>query len=388
MKEWIAFPKIEGEASLQAHADFPGGTYEREMGKEGFFGPTTHFYHKHAPTGWVEFEGPLKPRAFDTNKIIKEEQSLPWEAPLMLANADCHIQMWQFNSSMEHLYRNADGDQLLFIHQGIGDLYCDFGHLAFSEGDYLMLPKGTMWRIELASDKASDKGSDKGSAVKILMIEATNNHFQLPDKGLVGQHAIFDPAMLETPKIDADFKHQQTEKPWKVFVKKRQSMSVIHYPFNPLDAKGWKGDLIPVKINWRDIRPLMSHRFHLPPSAHTTFVAKGFVVCTFVPRPIETDPGALKVPFYHSNDDYDEFIFYHKGEFFSRDNIHPGMTTLHPAGFTHGPHPKAFATAQLNPKKATDEVAVMVDTRQPLDVLDAALVGEWEDYRYSWQTKV
>ena len=142
-------------------------------------------------------------------------------------------------------------------------------------------------------------------------------------------------------------------------VKRRNTLSTITYPYNPLDAIGWHGDLLPVRLNWRDIRPLMSHRVHLPPSAHTTFLATRFVVCTFVPRPFETDPGALKVPFFHSNDDYDEVLFYHRGDFFSRDNIHAGMVTLHPCGFPHGPHPKALAGA-LKPKKPeTDEVAVM-----------------------------
>ena len=108
------------------------------------------------------------------------------------------------------------------------------------------------------------------------------------------------------------------------------------FPFNPLDAIGWHGDLSVVRINWRDIRPLMSHRAHLPPSAHTTFVAGRFVVCTFVPRPFESDPEALRLPFFHNNDDFDEIIFYHKGSFFSRDNIHPGMMTVHPVGL----HPR------------------------------------------------
>ena len=111
------------------------------------------------------------------------------------------------------------------------------------------------------------------------------------------------------------------------------------------------------------IRPLMSHRYHLPPSAHTTFVADRFVVCTFAPRPFETDPGAIKVPFFHNNDDYDEVIFYHAGDFFSRDNIQPGMMTFHPCGFTHGPHPKAFAAGAKAAKTMTDEVAVMIDAR-------------------------
>ena len=123
-----------------------------------------------------------------------------------------------------------------------------------------------------------------------------------------------------------------------------------------------------MRINWRDIRPVMSHRYHVPPSVHSTFVADRFVVCTFVPRPIESDPGALKVPFFHSNDDFDEVIFYHQGEFFSRDNIHPGMMTLHPCGFTHGPHPKAFAAGAKAAKTMTDEVAVMIDARDPLDM--------------------
>ena len=165
---------------------------------------------------------------------------------------------------------------------------------------------------------------------------------------------------------------QQGEREWKVAVKRRNQISTITYPFNPLDAQGWKGTLAPVKLNWRDIRPIVSHRYHLPPSVHSTFVADRFVVCTFVPRPIESDPGALKVPFFHNNDDYDEVIFYHAGNFFSRDNIKPGMITFHPAGFTHGPHPKAFAAGAKSERKETDEVAVMIDTRDALDATPEA----------------
>jgi homogentisate 1,2-dioxygenase len=135
----------------------------------------------------------------------------------------------------------------------------------------------------------------------------------------------------------------------------------------------------------RDIRPLMSHRYHLPPSAHTTFVGSRFVVCTFVPRPFETDPGAIKIPFFHNNDDYDEVIFYHAGDFFSRDNIHPGMVTLHPGGFTHGPHPKALSRMLVQSKPATDEYAVMVDTRDALEIAEAARRVEWAGYVDSWK---
>ena len=375
MKQWITHPKVEGRASRQAHCDLPENTYERELGKEGFFGPASHMYHPNPPTGWTDFEGPLKPRAFDTTKFENRNHS-PWQAQELMHNASTRIRSWQAAGSMDHLARNSDGDEMLFIHAGKGDLFCDYGHLEFRDGDYIMLPRGTMWRIE--SDGPAD----------VLLIEATNTSYMLPDKGLVGPHAIFDPAMLDTPQINERFLAQQNDDhaPKQIQVKRRNQISTITYPFNPLDAVGWHGDLMPVRINWRDIRPLMSHRYHLPPSAHTTFIAGRFVICTFVPRPFETDPDALKVPFFHNNDDFDELIFYHAGDFFSRDNIHPGMMTLHPCGFTHGPHPKALGNAFKPKSDATEEVAVMIDTRDALNVTEAAEQIEWTGYVDSWKS--
>jgi len=374
MKDWISFPKVEGKASRQAHCDLPEGTYERELGKEGFFGPASHMYHSNPPTGWTDFEGPLRPRAFDTTKFDQSNPS-PFAAQELMHNASTRIRMWHTQGSMQQLARNSDGDEMLFIHEGAGDLFCDYGHLAFRDGDYIMLPRGTMWRIK----------SD--GPLSALMIEATNSSYMLPDKGLVGPHAIFDPAMLDTPQINDQFRAQQqdADAPKQIQVKRRNRISTITYPFNPLDAVGWHGNLMPVRINWRDIRPLMSHRYHLPPSAHTTFVAGRFVICTFVPRPFETDPDALKVPFFHNNDDFDELIFYHAGNFFSRDNIHPGMMTLHPCGFTHGPHPKALGNAFTPKSEATEEVAVMIDTRDALDVTETAEAIEWTGYVDSWK---
>ena len=372
-KRWISTPKVEGVASRQAHADLPEGTYERELGKEGFFGPATHMHHAHPPTAWTRFEGPLRPRAFDTTKLA-DFGSSPWQARALLGNASVQVRFWEMNQSMEQLVRNADGDELLFVHAGEGHLYCDYGHLEIREGDYVMLPRSTMWRLE------------SSAPMRLLLVEATNSSYQLPDKGLLGPHAIFDPAMLDTPALDEAFRAQQDESQWDVVIKRGGDLTTITYPFNPLDATGWHGDLMPVRINWRDIRPLMSHRYHLPPSAHTTFVAGRFVVCTFVPRPFETDPGALKVPFFHNNDDYDEVLFYHAGEFFSRDNIHPGMMTLHPCGFTHGPHPKALEKAFEQSAPGTNEVAVMIDTRDALHVAEDATTIEWDGYVDSWKS--
>ncbi len=372
-KSWIPVRGAQGIHSRQAHADLPEGTYEREVSKEGFFGPAAFLYHRRPPTGWVDFQGPLRPRAFDLNGLDKASNS-PWASPVVLYNKATEIRFWKLSGPMTGLARNADGDQLLFVHTGKGQLFCDYGRLSFEPGDYLYLPRGTMWRL-----------SPEGDA-RILMIEATNAHYTLPDRGLLGPHAIFDPAIMDTPVMDDAFKaHQAEDGETPVEIKKRGQVSVATYPYNPLDAVGWHGELAPARLNIRDIRPVVAARYHLPPSAHTTFLSDRFVVCTFAPRPFETDPGAIKIPFFHNNDDFDEVLFYHAGDFFSRDNIDAGMMTFHPSGFTHGPHPKALKKMLVQDKEATDEYAVMIDTRDPLDVGDGASSVENTAYVDSWK---
>ena len=375
MTNGIPLPRREGITSRQAHADLPADTYERELGRDGFYGPATHMYHAHPPTAWTGWEGPLKPRSFDLNRLTHSSGS-PWHAVEVLHNDRVRYRFWRTAGRMEHLVRNGDGDDLLFVHEGQGAFFCDYGRLAIRDGDYLVVPRGTMWRTEFDGPAA------------LLMIEATSDRYRLPDRGLVGAHAVFDPAILDAPTIDDAFRAQQTphgkREPWRVEIKRRGRISIVTYPFNPLDAVGWHGDLAPVRLNVKDIRPLMSHRYHLPPSAHTTFCAERFVVCTFVPRPFESDPGAIKVPFFHNNDDFDEVIFYHAGDFFSRDDVRPGMVTFHPSGFTHGPHPKALKGILAPAKPATDEYAVMVDTRDALEVGTLPAGVEWEGYVDSW----
>ncbi len=372
MKRWIGFPKSEGVTSRQAHVDLPEGTYEREMGREGFFGPSTQLYHRHPPTGWSDWEGPLRPRAFYLANA-GDVAECPWDALLVLHNAHLLFRVWRTGGAMKTLVRNGDGDELMFVHEGQGEFFCDFGRLHIEAGDYLVIPRGTQWRTEFAG------------AATCLLLEATNDSYRLPEKGILGPQAIFDPAVLDTPAIDDAFKAQQTEDEWRVRIRRRGRISTVTYPFNPLDAIGWHGEVTVARLNVRDIRPLMSHRYHLPPSAHTTFLADRFVVCTFAPRPMESDPGALKVPFFHNNDDYDEAIFYHAGEFFSRDNIDPGSLTFHPSGFPHGPHPKALQGAFKPKRLETDEYAVMVDTRDALEVAPLPEGVENLAYVHSWK---
>jgi homogentisate 1,2-dioxygenase len=374
-RNWIPVRGAGGRHSRQAHADMPDGTFEREMSKEGFFGPAAFFHHRLPPTGWSDFQGPLRPRAFDLTRLGLQPGS-PWAAAAILRNAACEIRFWRPGGVQSAIARNGDGDTVLFIHRGNADLYTDWGRLAVEAGDYVYLPRGALWLVEPIG----------ASSFEALMIEATNAHFTWPERGLLGPHAFIDPAILTLPQMDDAFRtRQEAPGPWRIEIKKRAAVSTATYAYFPMDAVGWHGELAPVKFNVRDLRPVMSHRYHLPPSAHTTFVSDRFVVCTFCPRPFETDPGALKVPFFHNNDDYDEVLFYHAGDFFSRDNIHAGMLTFHPSGFTHGPHPKALTRMLSQPKPATDEYAVMIDTRDPLDVAPGAEALEWAGYVDSWK---
>jgi len=190
MRQWIRFPRVEGIASRQAHCDLPEGTFERELGREGFFGPSTQMYHRHPPTGWSGWEGPLRPRAFNLNRLEKLSNS-PWEAYPVMGNAAMQLRWWRCGASMKDLSRNADGDELIFVHDGGGELYCDYGHLTLRDGDYVVLPRGTAWRIET------------NAPLSAILIEATGDSYQLPDKGILGNQAIFDPAVLDTPRLDA-----------------------------------------------------------------------------------------------------------------------------------------------------------------------------------------
>ncbi len=372
----LATPHTEGLAARQAHADIPANSFEREIGREGFSGAAAHMYHRNPPTAWLTVEGAIRPRAFNATQAVQAGNS-PWQALALLGNKNVRIRFWRTEQSMEGLARNSDGDDLLFVHQGSGDFFCDYGHLRFEAGDYLLLPRGTMWRIEIAEP------------VEMLMIEATGSIYRLPDRGLLGRHSLFDPGVLDRPTLDEAFQAQRRDGVWRVDVKRRDQIGHITYPFNPLDAMGWKGDLHPIRLNVRDIRAIASPRLHLPPSARTTFVADRFVVCTLTPRPLETDPGAIKLPFFHNNDDYDELIFYHRGEMGSRGGlIGEGMLTYHPSGITHGPHPGVLGFMHQHPLKSFENYSVMIDSLDGLEVAALPEGGEVSDYAESWRGSI
>jgi homogentisate 1,2-dioxygenase len=366
----------QGKHTRQAHVGLPEGTYEEEHGRQGFFGPVSHLYRLHPPTDWAEFNGPLRPRAFDFNNA-KPSDALDarGERMRLLFNDDVTVSVSRRTEAMPHYFRNGDGDEIWFVHEGAGRIETDYGELSYEKGDYIVIPRVTTYRIHPAVKENF-----------FLIIEAWPQ-VSIPSremKGLIGVHALFDQSAITLPVLPEVY-DERAGTAHEIVVRRGGVLTSVVYPFNPLDAVGWKGDCYPWKINVRDIRPVMSHRAHLPPPAHTTFMMNNAVVCTFLPRPLEEDADALKVPFYHRNADYDEVLFYHAGNFFSRDNIKPGMVTLHPTGMHHGPHPKAMAN--MHTLERTDEIAVMLDTFNTLHVAPEAEQVEWKEYWRSWMKK-
>ena len=358
-----------GRVATQAHVSLPAGTVEEEYARNGFFGRTAHLYRSLPPVNWTDIDGPLKPRLYDCTRMPPAGGDYLAQRRTLLHNAQVSIGFATLTAPMPYLVRNADGDETLFVHEGSGRIDTDFGPLQYEKGDYLVIPRGTVYRLLPEMPTA------------LLTIE-TAAEIRIPDRGILGQHALFDPAVMCVPEPTGPIDDGRNE--WQLCVKRLGEYTRITYPFHPINTVGWKGDLCVWQLNVRDIRPVTSERYHLPPTAHATFVADGAVICTFLPRPLEVgDPEALKIPFYHANIDYDEVLFYHDGEFFSRDGIKPGMMTFHPQGIHHGPQPKAVAGAK--DKTRTEEYAVMIDTRLPLQPATEAAAYEDPDYWRSWQ---
>lgn len=362
----------QGRYTTQGHKGIPDGHYEEEQGRKGFFGLVSHLIKPKPSTRWTNIEGPLRPHLFDLVKL--PQQFGHWQRTLF--NSDIGIyNYWDKKTGgpLTHGFRNADGDTLYFCHRGSGRVLTDYGMLEFRKGSYIVIPKCIAHTFHFDEDS------------QFLIIESKTSAYREPDRGMVGKNAFYDPASFGKPDLEKLQAYRQSNNTsvTKISVKRENEITRFTYAECVYDTVGWKGDYFPFTLHVDDLMPLLSARVHLPPSAHTTFVANGFVVCTFLPRPLETDADALKVPFYHQNIDYDEVLFYHDGNFFSRDNLHAGMMTLHPAGFPHGPHPKAVQT--VNSKTHTDEYAVMIDTWSALQIDPEFARVELTDYWQSWK---
>jgi homogentisate 1,2-dioxygenase len=363
------FPLSKGRVARQAHVGLPDGTFEEEHGREAFEGRASHLYRTHPPTAWIRIEGDLRPRAYDLSGLKTPDMSdaaADWQR--ILSNPDVSIFVSRRSEPMPFFVRDADGDLCYFVHHGTGVVETDYGPLRYRDGDFIMLPKGTTHRMVV----------DEGGETFLYIVEG-RGEYGLPDKGILGRHALFDPGVMETPEPDP---HDE-EGEFEVRVKRGGAWTTLTYPFHPLDVVGWQGDLCPVRINREDFRPVVSPRYHLPPSVHAVFKSDGFEIGLFAPRPTETgDPDALRVPFFHSNIDKDEVLFYHRGQFFSRAGIGEAFITHHPQGLHHGPQAAAIEASKT--KEFADEYAVMVEADLPFERDPALETVEVDGYATSW----
>ncbi|MRX71829.1 homogentisate 1,2-dioxygenase [Bacillus lacus] len=357
---------------------------EQVMGTKGFSGTQSILYHHHMPTevskseligGYTpqfEKQGALSHRHFYTDSIEKNGDAIGGREYL-LGNADLYIGFINVSKAMEQYYRNGDGDEMLFIHHGSGKIRTMFGTLTYRPGDYVVIPIGTIYQL-LPEEKTS-----------VLFLEAfsqittpkryRNEYGQLLEHSPFCERDIRGPEKLETYTEKGEFE---------VITKSRGQLHRHVLAHHPLDVEGWDGYLYPWVFNIEDFEPITG-RIHQPPPVHQTFEGHNFVVCSFVPRLYDYHPEAIPAPYYHSNVNSDELLYYVKGNFMSRKGVKEGSITLHPSGIPHGPHPGK--TEGSIGKKETLELAVMIDTFRPLNIVSSGEEIEDKGYMYTWLEK-
>jgi len=357
--------------------------YEQLFGTEGFSGMSSLLYHVNRPTqvkhvaGYQDVapkiaEGKnLKSRLLKGFKIRAKDDYLSSRIPI-LVNNDCHISLAAPKKSLrDYYYKNADADEVLFIHKGSGTLRTFMGNITFSYGDYLVIPRGIIYQIDF--DKADNRLFIVESFDPIYTPNRYRNKFgQLMEHAPFCERDIRIPDLLECYDEEGDFL---------IKIKKEQTLHSFTYATHPFNVKGWDGYNYPYAFSIHDFEPITG-RVHMPPPIHQTFQTKAFVICSFCPRLYDYHPRAIPAPYHHSNIDSDELLYYVDGDFMSRNDIAQGHLTLHPAGIPHGPHPGAMERSIG--KKETKELAVMVDTFKPLKLTQEALDIENPDYFKSW----
>ena len=376
-----------GSIPHKRHTQFrkPNGELysEQLFSTEGFSNDYSLLYHNHPPTEIIKTDEPvnvqpkvseekmLKHRSLEGFNIKPEADYLQSRKPI-LVNNDCHIVLAAPQKSMtDYFYKNADADELIFIHEGSGLLKTQYGQLDFGYGDYLIIPRGCIYQITFATENNRLFIIESFSPIRYPK-RYLSKLGQLMEHSPYCERDIRPPHNLQTIDEAGDFLIQ---------TKKKGVMYGLHYAHHPFDVIGWDGCCYPYAFSIHDFEPITG-RVHQPPPVHQTFDANNFVVCSFVPRLYDYHPQAIPAPYNHSNIDSDELLYYVDGDFMSRKNVTRGMLTLHPAGIPHGPHPGAVQKSIG--KKETQELAVMVDTFHPLQLTVDAIAIENERYVMSW----
>ncbi len=375
-----------GKIPNKRHVKFEnpkGGLYYEEVaGLEGFSGIQSILYHLHLPTPVLKVKdlGPVEPkylpqtalqhRAFATEKLPTGGDPIS-SRKVLLGNSDIQIGISLPDKSMDYFYRNALRYEMWFVHEGSGLLRSQYGKLPFSKGDYIVIPYGVTWKMELTSP-----------AARFLTVECPSQI--APPKRYLNRYGQFlehAPFCERDIKIPQELETIDEKGEFRVLIKVGDRMTEHVVPHHPFDVVGWDGYLYPWIFNIMDFMPITG-KVHLPPPVHQTFEGKNFVVCSFVPRLFDYHPDAIPVPYNHSNINSDEVIYYCEGNFMSRKGIDRSDITLHPAGLPHGPQPGVIENS-LGAKE-THELAVMIDTFAPLQLTDVAAEIEKSEYMFSW----
>ena len=376
-----------GQVPPKRHTQFRkpnGDLYHEELfSTEGFSNQHSLLYHCNPPTQIVQVGDPysiapeivsdnqLKHRSLKGFEVKPEDDYLKSRKPV-LVNDDCKIVLAApRRSSSEYFFKNADADEIIFIHQGSGSLRSMYGNLKFGYGDYLVVPRGTIYQMEFDDEDN-----------RLLIVEShspvTTPRRYRNDYGQLMEHAPFCERDIRKPSV-LETHDEQGE--YKFYIKKQDRIYPYYYLSHPFDLVGWDGYVYPYAFSIHNFEPITG-RVHQPPPVHQTFAARNFVVCSFVPRLYDYHPKAIPAPYNHSNIDSDEVLYYVDGDFMSRKHVEKGMITLHPGGIPHGPHPGTVEKSIG--AKETGELAVMVDTFRPLKLTAQAAKIEDRDYYKSW----
>jgi homogentisate 1,2-dioxygenase len=377
-----------GIVPAKRHTQFrspSGKLYSEELfSTEGFSSDFSLLYHIHPPTQILSTDLPmainiriseekmLKHRSLEGFKIMGQDDYLNSRKPI-LVNNDVHISLAAPKKSLTgYFFKNADADELIFVHEGSGKLSTLYGELSFSYGDYIHIPRGTIYQIQFETESNRLFIVESFSPIRYPK-KYLSRYGQLLENSPYCERDIRTPVFSEAKDETGDFL---------VRIKKRGMLYGIHYAHHPFDVVGWDGCCYPYIFSIHNFEPITG-RVHQPPPVHITFEGNNFVVCSFVPRLFDYHPLSIPVPYNHSNIDSDELLYYVDGDFMSRKNVTRGMLTLHPAGIPHGPHPGTVEKS-LGARE-TKELAVMVDTFHPLQLTETALAIENPDYTTSWK---
>ena len=376
-----------GEIPRKRHVVFREGErflYEELKGSKGFVGPSSLLYHLNRPTAVLAQEEPewLRWEAADDHALRMRHlrtKSLPVAGGIvtgrvpLLFNRDVAVSVCRPDHAESWFYRNAQGDELVYVAEGGGTLESPFGELPFRAGDYVVIPRGILhrWRLDPTAGQAHLLVIESAGSVR-TPARYRGEHGQLLEHSPFCERDIRRPETLVTVDQKGEFP---------LVVKQNNALTQFTLQYHPFDLKGWDGYYYPWALNIADFEPIVG-RLHQPPPVHQTFEGDGFVVCSFVPRLYDFHPDAVPAPYHHANVQTDEVLFYASNEFMSRKGIEFGSVTLHPDGLVHGPHP-GRAEASVG-QRSTDELAVMLDTFRPLKVAREALEIEDEGYFRSW----